>query len=106
MKRTLPDHVEAKDVEHLTDAELAMQVYLAIIRHDDALSDSVMELFRPAWTMAAVLHGRLKGPYCEVIGCRNEHMEHFPFCAWHRPEHFGPLPDDFPANPNPMDGAA
>ena len=79
--RTLTGHVKPEQVEHLTDAELAMEVYLAIIRHDDALSDSDMELFRPAWTMASILRERLDGPFCKAEGCREVHLRSFPWCA-------------------------
>jgi hypothetical protein len=58
--------------EHLTDAELAMRVYLAITQPDDALPDDVMELF--SWPQP-------------------------PSEQWHRPESYGPLPDDFPPYP-------
>ena len=79
-QKPLTGHVEEADVEHLTDAELAMQVYLAIIGPDDALPDSTMEMFRPAWTMAAILRQRLVGPYCEVEGCQVPHLRSFPWC--------------------------
>jgi hypothetical protein len=69
--------------EHLTDAELARDVYLAIIAHDDDLPDSVTDLFWEAQHMASVLWGRLRGPYCEVEGCGQPHTEHFPWCSDH-----------------------
>ena len=85
--------------EHLTDAELAGEVYLAIIRHDDELDDSVTGLFWDAQHMASVLWERLRGPYCEQEGCQQPHMESFPWCPWHRPASYGPLPDGFPPYP-------
>lgn len=93
--------MSAPEYENLTDAELAMKVYLAIIEHDDALPDGVMELFRPAWKMAAALAGRLRGPYCSEEGCGQPHLASFPWCAWHRPASYGPLPDGFPPYPGP-----
>lgn len=91
--------------EHLTDTELARDIYLAIIANDDKVSDTIDELYRPALKMAEALWARLRGPYCREDGCRNEHMESFPWCPWHRPEGWDPLPPDFPPNPNPMPGA-
>lgn len=69
--------------EHLTDAELAGKVYLAIIVHDDELPDSVTDLFWEAQHMASVLWARLRGPYCEVDGCDQPHTKHFPWCVDH-----------------------
>ncbi len=66
--------------EHLTDAELAMQVYLAIIRHDDDLPDEVTDLFWEAQHMASVLYDRLVGPYCQADGCTEQRMRSFPWC--------------------------
>lgn len=69
--------------EHLTDVELAKEVYLAIISHDDALPDSVSDLFWEAQHMASVLWARLRGPYCEIEGCGEPHTASFPLCARH-----------------------
>lgn len=92
----------ADEYEHLTNVELARDLYLASVRPDDAVSDSCSEEYLPVVDMAAALWARLRGPYCKVEGCRNEHMEHFPWCPWHQPEDWDPLPADFPPNPNPM----
>ena len=86
--------------EHLTDVELARDIYLAIIGNDEKVADSVDELYRPALNMAEALWARLRGPYCNAEGCPNEHMDSFPWCPWHRPESYGPLPPDFPPNPS------
>lgn len=88
------------EYEHLTDEELARDIYLAIVANDDALPDSVTDLYRLAAVMATALRQRLAGPYCREDGCNNEHMEHFPWCPWHRPASYGPLPDDFPPKPS------
>lgn len=86
--------------EQLTDVELARDIYLGIVAMDDELTDGQFD--RLPHRQAAALWDRLRGPYCEVEGCRNEHMKSYPWCVWHRPESHGPLPPDFPANPNPM----
>jgi len=48
--------------EHLTDEELARDIYLAIIEHDDELPDHITALFWDAQHMASVLRDRLAGP--------------------------------------------
>lgn len=87
--------------EHLTDEELARDIFLHIVGQDDNWPDAVVEAYAPAYHMAVALRERLRGPYCNTEGCRNEHMASFPWCPWHRPEAWGPLPADFPPNPNP-----
>lgn len=72
--------------EHLTDEELAKEVYLAIIANDDAVSDAVHDLYWEAQNKASVLWQRLRGPYCEVDGCGKQKIgggEHFDLCADH-----------------------
>jgi hypothetical protein len=69
--------------EQLTDEELAKEVYLAIIAHDDDLPESVTDKFWEAQHMASVLWARLRGPYCEVEDCGKPHTEHFPLCIDH-----------------------
>lgn len=71
--------------ENLTDVELARDIYLGIGRNDDALPDSVMDLFDEPLRKAAALWDRLRGPYCEAEGCNEPHIEHFPWC--HLPGH-------------------
>ncbi len=90
------------EYEHLTNEELASAIYLVIVGQDDNWPDKVLDAYAPAGHMAAALRQRLAGPYCKHDGCRNEHMEHFPWCPWHRPEDWDPLPADFPPNPNPI----
>jgi len=86
------------DFENLTDVELAREIYLGIVALDDELTDSQMA--RLPHREASALWARLRGPYCEVEGCPNEHMASFPWCPWHRPASYGPLPPDFPPNPH------
>ena len=72
--------------EHLTDVELAKEVYLAIIAHDDDIPDSIHDLFWEAQHKASVLWQRLRGPYCEIDGFGQPKIgggEHFDLCADH-----------------------
>ena len=69
------------DYEHLTDAELARDVYLDLGAFDDELPDFVTA--RLPTKKAAALWSRLKGPYCAVEGCGQPHTPSFPWCAAH-----------------------
>lgn len=83
--------------EDQTDYELAKRSYLLLSAADDELPDNpkVDEASR----VLGVLLDRLAGPYCKTDDCKNLRMKSFPWCPWHRPESYGPLPPDFPPNP-------
>lgn len=91
------------EYEHLTSTELAAAVYLGMVGLSDALTDSDYDLLPVR--EAAALWARLRPPECEVDGCRNQHMRSYPWCPWHRPESYGPLPAGYPDNPNPIEPA-
>lgn len=69
--------------EHLTDVELARDLYLATIAPDDEVHDACADKYRPAVKMADALWARLRGPYCEITDCDRPRTEHFPWCVEH-----------------------
>ena len=82
--------------DSLTIVEKVRQAYHAILGTDDRYDDPVLD--DAAHLLGDVLDD-LASPYCCEDGCRQQRMSSFPWCPWHRPERFGPLPDGFPPYP-------